>query len=138
MHHVLLGSAVSVFCVVDGWGSEQLKFNSGTVYINAWVLEADHVVFNHQQTYGKNIASPNTVNLGNDYNIDEHITFVQVKISKQLHVQELYMFLKMKILFSKVFLENDLDFLCFKACMIVDSFSFSLKNPSYELLRICF
>lgn len=85
----LLGYGVSVFCVVDGWGSEVLKFNSGTVYIKAWVLEADNVVFNHQQTYGKNIASSNTVNLGNDYNIDEHITFVQVMISTLL--QELYM-----------------------------------------------
>lgn len=82
---MLLGSAVSVFCVVDGWGSEDLKFNSGTVYIKAWILEANHDVFNHQQTYGKNIAAPNILNLGNDYNIDDHITFVQVKISTLLH-----------------------------------------------------
>lgn len=33
-----------------------------------------------------------------------------------------------KNLFSKVFLENDSDFLCFKACMIVDSFCFFSKK----------
>jgi hypothetical protein len=79
----LLGAAVSVFCVVDGWGKKDMKFSSGTAYIKAWILDSSHVLYKQTRKLGKGVATSGGVDLGQDFTLDQHITNVQVHFTTQ-------------------------------------------------------
>ncbi|XP_055998495.1 uncharacterized protein LOC125647442 [Ostrea edulis] len=66
----------AVFCVSDGWGTDQFYYDA-TVYIQAWKLESTDIVFSQTDTRGSSITVPSTITMPQSYNIDTHIFLVQ-------------------------------------------------------------